>query len=197
MQAEEELDQQRKSVAENGPHQQPSILSRVPRLAGCLGYQQARMTGCALQGVIFIPFAMLGAYRVVRAEGEPLGCAIQQLADTLRHAAQTAERALTPMYGPAVCRKKFLRSGGWRSCINVSGLRLERFVLLATMDISAHAVSLADRPRWAIGVTSVRMPREDRSSISFHLLADLGGEGFRSSFSWLLIRRWLIMPAQH
>ena len=95
-QAEEELAQQRKSVAENGPHQQPSIQSRVPRLAGCLGYQQARMTGCALQGVIFIPFAMLGAYRVVRAEGEPLGCAIKQFADTLRHAAQTAERALPP-----------------------------------------------------------------------------------------------------
>jgi hypothetical protein len=101
------------------------------------------------------------------------------------------------MYGPAVCRKKFLRSGGWRSCINVSGLRLERFVLLATMDISAHAVSLAVRPRWAIGVTSVRIRREDRSSISFHLLADLGGEGFRSSFSWLLIWRRRIMPAEH
>ena len=60
-------------------------------------------------------------------------------------------------------------------------------MLLATMDISARAVSLADRPQWAIRVTSVRMRREDRSSISFHLLADLGGEGFRSSFSWLLI----------
>ncbi len=70
-------------------------------------------------------------------------------------------------------------------------------MLLATMDISALAVSLADRPQWAIRVNSVRMRREDRSSISFHLLADLGGEGFRSSFPWLLIwRRW-IMPAEH
>src|SRR5215471_4861937 len=34
-----------------------------------------------------------------------------------------------------------------RSCINVSGLCLERVVLRAIMDISAHAVSLADRPR--------------------------------------------------
>jgi hypothetical protein len=58
-------------------------------------------------------------------------------------------------------------------------------MLLATMDISAHAVSLADRPQRAIWVTSVRMRREDRSFISFHLLADLGGEGVRSSFSWL------------
>jgi hypothetical protein len=41
-------------------------------------------------------------------------------------------------------------------------------VLLATMDISARAVSLADMPQWAIWVTSVRMRREDRSSISFH-----------------------------
>src|SRR5262249_21539624 len=35
------------------------------------------------------------------------------------------------------------------------------------MDISARAISLPDRPQWAIWVTSVRMRREDRSSISF------------------------------
>ena len=34
-----------------------------------------------------------------------------------------------------------------RSCINVSGLCLERIVLRAIMDISAHAISLADKPR--------------------------------------------------
>jgi hypothetical protein len=34
-----------------------------------------------------------------------------------------------------------------RSCINVSGLLLERTVLRAIMDISAPAFSLADRPR--------------------------------------------------
>src|ERR1700693_5836894 len=45
------------------------------------------------------------------------------------------------------------------------------------MDISARATSLADRPHWAIRVTSARMRREDRSSISSHPLADLGGEG--------------------
>src|SRR5262245_31116337 len=39
------------------------------------------------------------------------------------------------------------------------------------MDISARAVSLADRPQWAIWVTSVRMRREDRSSISFFILS--------------------------
>src|SRR6478752_6531244 len=40
-------------------------------------------------------------------------------------------------------------------------------VLLRTiMDISARAISLADRPQRAIRVTSVRMRREDRSSIS-------------------------------
>src|SRR6266481_7009170 len=48
-------------------------------------------------------------------------------------------------------------------------------VLLRTiMDISARATSLADRPRRAIWVTSVRMRREDRASISSHPLADLG-----------------------
>src|SRR3984893_10391254 len=42
------------------------------------------------------------------------------------------------------------------------------------MDISARATSLTDRPRRAIRVTSVRMCREDRSSISTYPLADLG-----------------------
>jgi len=52
---------------------------------------------------------------------------------------------------------------------------LERFALLAIMDISARASSLTDRPQRAMWVTSVRMRREDRTSISFHPLADLGG----------------------
>jgi hypothetical protein len=47
-------------------------------------------------------------------------------------------------------------------------------VLRAIMDISARAISLADRPLWAIRITSVRMRREDRTSISSHPLADLG-----------------------
>jgi hypothetical protein len=42
------------------------------------------------------------------------------------------------------------------------------------MDISARATLLTDRPRRAIRVTSVRMRREDRSSISTYPLADLG-----------------------
>ena len=48
--------------------------------------------------------------------------------------------------------------------------------LLAIMDISAGAISLAERPRWAIWVTSVRTRREDRTSISSCSLADLGGQ---------------------
>ena len=50
-------------------------------------------------------------------------------------------------------------------------------MFLANMDISAHTILLADRPQEAIRVTSFRMRREDRSSISFYPLADLGGEG--------------------
>jgi hypothetical protein len=42
------------------------------------------------------------------------------------------------------------------------------------MDFSARTTSLTDRPRRAIPVTSVRMRREDRTSISSHPLADLG-----------------------
>ena len=56
-------------------------------------------------------------------------------------------------------------------------------VLLAIMDISARASSLPERPQRAIWVTSVRMRREDRTSISSHPLADLGGQltSFRCS----------------
>jgi hypothetical protein len=50
------------------------------------------------------------------------------------------------MVRPSVARG-FHRSGGIGSRINVSGLRLERFVLRAIMDISAPAFSLPDRPR--------------------------------------------------
>src|SRR3981081_905188 len=56
-------------------------------------------------------------------------------------------------------------------CIrSLSGAGLLRTI----MDISARAISLADRPQRAIWVTSVRMRREDRTSISSHPLADLG-----------------------
>ena len=53
---------------------------------------------------------------------------------------------MTPcMVRPCVARG-FRRSVSLRSCINVSGLILER-VLWATMDISARAFSLAARPQ--------------------------------------------------
>ena len=61
-----------------------------------------------------------------------------------------------------------------RSCINVSGLRLEH-VLRATMDISAPAFSLAGRPQVGhLGYQCSQAPGRP-SSISSHSLADLGG----------------------
>src|SRR6202163_3835756 len=51
------------------------------------------------------------------------------------------------------------------------------------MDISARAFSLADSPQRAIRVTSVRMRREDRTSISTYPLADLG---------WKLLKGYVI-----
>ena len=48
-------------------------------------------------------------------------------------------------------------------------------MLRATMDISARTSSLPERPQRTIWVTSVRMRREDRTSVSSHPLADLGG----------------------
>src|SRR5260370_35340278 len=50
------------------------------------------------------------------------------------------------------------------------------FRLPAIMDISARASSLRDRPHRAKWVTSVRMRREYRSSISAHPPPDLAGE---------------------
>jgi hypothetical protein len=79
-----------------------------------------------------------------------------------------------PLYGPAVRSKRISLSWRWavlHQCIRP----LIGALLLAIMDISAHAASLSDRPRWARWVTSVRMCREDRTSISSHPLADLGG----------------------
>src|SRR6266446_1581376 len=49
------------------------------------------------------------------------------------------KRTFDPMYGPAVRCKKISSNWRRRSCINVSGLRLERVVLRAIMDISARA----------------------------------------------------------
>src|SRR6478672_10662653 len=78
------------------------------------------------------------------------------------------------MVRPCVARE-FLRVGG-------SGLASMypafdwSVSLLAIMGISAPASSLTDRPQRAMWVTSVRRRREDRTSISSHPLADLGGK---------------------
>ena len=70
------------------------------------------------------------------------------------------------MYGPAVRCRRF--SSSWHSAVLHQCIRslIGADLLRTIMDISARAISLADRPQWAIRVTSVRMRREDRSSIS-------------------------------
>jgi len=71
----------------------------------------------------------------------------------------------------------------WRMCGLASMYPAFDWSLLcsgAIMDISARAISLADRPQRAKRVTSVRMRREDRSSISFLILSQTSaGNGFR------------------
>ena len=108
---------------------------------------------------------------------------------------------LTQMYGPAVRCKRFRRSGGCglASMYPVSDWSLSW--LPTIMDISAHAALLADRPQRAIRVTSVRTRREDRSSISSHSLADLGGTLLagsstvrHSSFSFVRALRRFLRP---
>ena len=71
---------------------------------------------------------------------------------------------LTRMYGPAVRCKRFsstLADAVLRQCIR-SPIGA---CAPAIMDISAHAIFLADRPRRAVRVTRARTRREDRSSI--------------------------------
>jgi hypothetical protein len=54
-------------------------------------------------------------------------------------------------------------------------------MLRAIIEIKAPATSLADKPQLgALGVTSVRTRWEDRTSISSHPLADLGGVSTRT-----------------
>jgi hypothetical protein len=63
-------------------------------------------------------------------------------------------------------------------------------MLLAIMDISARAISLADRPQRAIRVTSARTCREDRFSISSVNLSQTSAEELLSqSFIAFNIRR--------
>ena len=103
-----------------------------------------------------------------------------------KHLLAASISGFDPMYGPAVRCKRF--SSSWHSAVLHQCIRsLLGAVLLRTiMDISARAISLADRPQRAIWVTSVRMRREDRSSISSFPLADLGGKGFVITLSLVL-----------
>jgi len=69
------------------------------------------------------------------------------------------------MYGPAVRSKKVFDEmvmSGLASMYQTSDWSI---LLRAVMDISAQASSLAERPQRAIRVTSVRVRREDRTSI--------------------------------
>src|SRR5262249_44232518 len=88
---------------------------------------------------------------------------------------------MTQMYGPAVGCKR--TSSSWGICGLASmypAFDWSVFVLRAIMDISARAISLADRPPAAIWVTSARMRREDRSSISFVILSQTSaGKAFQ------------------
>jgi hypothetical protein len=83
---------------------------------------------------------------------------------------------LTAMYGPAVRCKRF-----WSRC-RLAVLHQCIRPLIGARHAPGHdgnqrACDLISGQAscWAIWVTSVRMRREDRTSISFHPLADLGG----------------------
>ena len=60
------------------------------------------------------------------------------------HRLAAKDRSMTRMYGRAVRRKRFRRSGGFAVLHQCISLRLERVSLRAIMDISADASSLSD-----------------------------------------------------
>jgi hypothetical protein len=87
-----------------------------------------------------------------------------------------ASLMMTQMYGPAVRCKRF-----WSRC-RLAVLHQCIRPLIGARHAPGHdgnqrACDLISGQAscWAIWVTSVRMRREDRTSISFHPLADLGG----------------------
>jgi hypothetical protein len=97
--------------------------------------------------------------------------------DKLRPHRWSTTVELTHMYGPAVRRKRFHRSGGFAvlhqcirpligACCAPGHHGYQRACVLITGQASSGA-------KW---VTRVRRRREDRSSISFYPLADLGRE---------------------
>src|ERR1700738_3495601 len=94
------------------------------------------------------------------------------------------------MLRPCVARG-LVGAVGWRSCINVSGLGLERAVLRATMDISAHASSLADRPR------AGHLGHHRRRAVDYADLrrvdGGLGAEAERDHIGDLLLRAGLVV----
>src|SRR5579864_6203631 len=79
-------------------------------------------------------------------------CGSPGIMSTLRNAPRSNAPAPKIQTDPHVwsgraSQEHFVDLSALRSCINVAGLCLERVVLRAIMDVSARAVSLADRPR--------------------------------------------------
>ena len=87
-----------------------------------------------------------GPRGVLRA-AEALATQCPELAEEADISPKWGISRFDPMYGPAVRRKRFRQLWLMRSCINVSGFRLEHIVLRAIMNISAHAILLPDKPR--------------------------------------------------
>ena len=98
------------------------------------------------------------------------------LRNTCRRRPRSSAAESDPMYGPAVRRKRF--SSSCRFAVLHQCIRpCDWSVCSGPPWISARMRSHY-RPglKWAIWVTRVHMRREDRSSISSHPLADLGGK---------------------
>jgi hypothetical protein len=108
-------------------------------------------------------------------EGKNLAIEYRWAEEHIDRGQPVAMAQLDPMYGPAVRSKKISTSWGVSGLASMYPASEWSIVLRAIMDISAPAISLADRPQRAIWVTSIRKRREDRSSISSHPLADLRG----------------------
>jgi hypothetical protein len=118
------------------------------------------------------------ALRPAEIGGENLArIGVRLLRSTGRHEARRSAAEIDPLvWSGRASQENFVDLSALRSCINVSGLCLERVLLRTIMDISVHAISLADRPRTGHLGHQCSHASGRPISPSSHPLADLGGQ---------------------
>jgi hypothetical protein len=85
-----------RAIRRHGWNQQVSIKKQISHFAARLGNEQAAMACCAVRRAIAAPvvWLMIGAYRIVRADGRALESAPQDASKSRRRTNKTAQSTL-------------------------------------------------------------------------------------------------------